>query len=401
MILNRMAAAAIATKKLGRQWRFLRLEQQPLLFCLLLLLTRTSLALSSSSSSGTGNGLAKVAVIGTTGRLGRQLVQQLSSLGLETRCLLRHDLTQDNENDGDGGVVQSLADATTSKQVATYLNTLPGVQMIQGDVADVDSLRRLLLLNKNGESTDCVDACFAVYGAVMPKPFYKGLFPQLLFKEDSDPLHPKQVNYKGVQNILTVLQECKKNKPIRLVRITGKGETPWSIFSILINALGGMAKAWNYEAEQLIRSSNSNIDYTIIRPGILNDTVDEAEGAATLGFLDNGGDLPVTAVSYAQIANLVIDVAKRDNCQRATITAMNIKKPASTSTGSGDKNGKDEKVVVYQTLDQVQPDSRTFPATLLQEHKRAARVGGIAIIVTTLLLANLVASLVLRLFGFS
>ena len=32
----------------------------------------------------------KVAVTGTTGRLGRQAVQILSSKGIQTRCLLRH-----------------------------------------------------------------------------------------------------------------------------------------------------------------------------------------------------------------------------------------------------------------------------------------------------------------------
>jgi len=37
------------------------------------------------------------------------------------------------------------------------------------------------------------------------------------------------------------------------VRITGS-EKPWNIFSIIINGLGGMAKAWNYEGERLLRA---------------------------------------------------------------------------------------------------------------------------------------------------
>lgn len=44
----------------------------------------------------------------------------------------------------------------------------------------------------------------------------------------------------------------------------GKGEDPWSVFSILINGLGSMAKAWNYEGEQLLRSCK-DVDYTIVR----------------------------------------------------------------------------------------------------------------------------------------
>lgn len=399
----------MTTTPSSRRMMIHRLAQP--LFCLVLLLAHTSFALSTSTST---TGLSKVAVIGTTGRLGRQVIQQLSSMGIQTRCLLRHDLTQ--EADDVVVVVNSLQEATTSKQVAAYLKTLPGVEMIPGDVTDIDSLRRLLL--SEADMDGCVDACLAVHGAGMPKPFFKGLFPAWF--PESDPRHPKQINYHGVQNILTVLQECNNNKnnknnknhqqSVRLVRITGKGETPWSIFSILINAFGGMAKAWNYEAEQLIRTqaANNNIDYTIIRPGILKDTVETndkketttaaaaAASPPTLGFKDNGGDLPVTAVSYQQIANLVIDVAMRDNCKRATITAMNIKQPSSSKDGDDD-----DSALQYQTLDQVQPDSRTFPTTLLQESKRAARVGGIVIIVFTMFMANLVASLVLRLFGFS
>ena len=44
-----------------------------------------------------------------------------------------------------------------------------------------------------------------------------------------------------------------------------EGETPWSIFSILINLLGSHAKTWNYEGERLLRASD--VDYTIVRPG--------------------------------------------------------------------------------------------------------------------------------------
>ena len=54
----------------------------------------------------------------------------------------------------------------------------------------------------------------------------------------------------------------------RIVRITGRGEAPWSIFSILINGLGSMAKMWNYEGELLLRAC-ADVDYTIIRPGVM------------------------------------------------------------------------------------------------------------------------------------
>lgn len=129
-----------------------------------------------------------------------------------------------------------------------------------------------------------------------------------------------------------------------------------------------MAKGWNYEAEQLIRS-NSNIDYTIIRPGIMKEVV-ENEDSLTLGLRDNGGELKVSAVSYGRIADLVIQAIQKDNCKRCTVTAMNV-----AASGDGDA----------QTLDQLRPDTRQFPDSLIAEHKRAARFGGLTILLVTFL----------------
>jgi hypothetical protein len=325
------------------------------IFSLLVCLIQTALAFSSINPT-------KVAVIGTTGQLGREAIQQLSKQGIGTRCLLRHDISSVTPP-------ASLDEAETSAQVAAYLAMLPGVEMVQGDVCNKDSLQSLV---------QDTNACLALYGALVPKPFFKALFP--IWYPESDPKHPKQVNYEGVKNLLQVLTDSSTCN--RLVRITGKGETPWSIFSILINAFSGMAKGWNYEAEELIRTSA--IDYTIIRPGIMKVSIDE--DAPTLGLKDNGGELKVSAVSYSQIADLAIEVASRDNCQRSTVTAMNV--PA-------DADDQD-----FLTLDQIRADTRDFPATLLAEHKKAARVGGLAIIFVTLLMANGVAALVGKLLAF-
>lgn len=304
----------------------------------------------------------KVAVIGTTGKLGRETVVQLSKAGIAAKCLLRHDISSTPPP-------ASLEQATSSAEVAAYLQTLPGVEMVQGDVSDVASLRNLV--------ADC-DACLALYGAVAPKPLLKGLFP--LWYPESSPTHPKQINYLGVKNLITVLEEQQQQakKSIPLVRITGKGEDPWSFFSILINALGGIAKGWNYEAEQLLRKSS--VDYRILRPGIMTDSVERER----LGVLDNGRDLPVAAVSYQQMGQLVLDMIRRDNCRRSTVTAMNIKDDSTS----------------FQTLNQVESDSRDFPKSLIDEHKKAARVGGLSMIALTLFLARFVAWSVGKVFGF-
>ena len=64
------------------------------------------------------------------------------------------------------------------------------------------------------------------------------------------PFHPtdlyKQVNYEGV---LGLIEACRAKGCRRIVRITGKGEDPKGFFSVLLNLLGSMAKAWNYEGE--------------------------------------------------------------------------------------------------------------------------------------------------------
>jgi NAD(P)H-binding len=341
-----------------------------------LALCNVSLALSTASEAGLLPLPKKVAVIGTTGRLGRQAILQLSRQGIAARCLLRQ-----SPSSLPSPPPKSLAQATSSSQVAAYLQTLPGVELIVGDVTDPASLATLL---------DGTTACLALYGATAPKPFVKSLLlPQIFYPEDVDQNHPKQVNYVGVQNILRAMQQSATCK--HLVRITGKGEDPWSIFSILINALGGIAKGWNYEAEQWIRTTcqtaDSNLSYTIIRPGIMKEAVDGTTTEAPLCVLDNGGDLPVSAVSYAQIANLAIAVTRRPNCRRATITAMSSP-PASTND---DNDTTAVRRTRSYTLDEVQPDTRSFPTSLIKQHKQAARVGGLAILgLLTLMIATAV-----------
>lgn len=60
----------------------------------------------------------RVAVTGTTGRLGREAVQLLSSKGIPTNCLLRHSI--------DSTIKPSIAKDASSAQVASYLSSLPG-----------------------------------------------------------------------------------------------------------------------------------------------------------------------------------------------------------------------------------------------------------------------------------
>jgi hypothetical protein len=115
-------------------------------------------------------------------------------------------------------------------------------------------------------------------------------------------------------------------------------EDPYGIFSILINMLGTMAKAWNYEGEELLQQSGLN--YTIVRPSIMGPKPCPGKVKA---LKDNGQDLPMSRVSYNQIANLAVECLDYDNTAKSTLTAMNV------------EDGKGEET--YAPLfKQVQPD---------------------------------------------
>lgn len=218
--------------------------------------------------------------------------------------------------------------------------------MIEGDATDLNSCKKLV--------KGC-DAVLALHGPVKPPPL-QSLFCLL---PESDPKHSKSVNYVAIQNLIDAAKEEPKCK--RIVRITGKGESPTQFFTVLINMLGNMAKAWNYEGEQLLR--DSGVDYTIIRPGVMSKTTDTKPEDKVLALADNGGDLPVTAVSFSQIAGLCIDCLDYPNASKSTLTAMNVVEP-----GSGESS-------YAPLLAKVKPDSRKFPKSLLVEHKKGARTG--------------------------
>jgi hypothetical protein len=325
-------------------------------------LTASSSNPATTTKSGgkfPNSGIQKVAVIGSTGRLGYATVQQLSQNGIATRCLIRPTSTATN------------GDSTKSARIA-QLQALPGVELVPGDITDPSSLVRLI---------DGTVACYALHGPTVPKPFLKAFFPW--WYKETDVNHPKQINYIGIQTLLSVMTHnsttCK-----HLIRITGKGETPWSIFSILINTLGGIAKGWNYEGEQFIRNQ-TEIRYTIVRPGVMQPIETLPLDGNVLGLRDNGNDMKVSVVSYTQIAQLLRQVLLYENCFRTTLTAMNVPVVASPHSISHHAGGDPTTTTTtttmsYQTIAQVQPDTRAFPPSLIAEHKKAARVGGISML---------------------
>eukprot|EP00977_Amphora_coffeiformis_P003120 scaffold581_cov169-Amphora_coffeaeformis.AAC.10 len=295
----------------------------------------------------------QVAVIGATGRLGRQAVQQLVDRGIKCKLLLRQE---------PASRVPSNIDKESSKEdVGAYLANLKGVSVVRGDIGTPGPLQQLL--------QGC-DACLALYGATRRSKI-SDLWKNVA---DEDPNHAKQVNYVGIMNLL---EACQSAGCRRLVRITGKGEDPTGFISVLINMFGSMAKAWNYEGERALRSQIA-VNYTIIRPGLMGE--DGPEGNV-FALKEDGGDLATAKVRYSDIANLCIDCLAYDNTSRATLTAM--------TTENGAPSWK-------PLLEKVQPDRRTFPDDMLERHYAAVRktvLGlGTFAVVTLAIIAQLILS---------
>ena len=157
----------------------------------------------------------RVAVIGGTGRLGRLAVQQLVEQGKKVKLLSRKPPLQSDD----------------------ALNQLEAVSVVSGSVQDAKSLETLV--------EDC-QACLALFGSTRNSKL-------------SDLFAKNIQSHRGRRK-----KGCK-----RIVRITGKGEDPTGFFTVLMNLLGSMAKAWNYKGELALRGQ-SYIEYTIICPGVIN-----------------------------------------------------------------------------------------------------------------------------------
>jgi len=156
--------------------------------------------------------------------------------------------------------------------------------------------------------------------------------------------------------------------------VTGKGEDPWSIFSILINGLGSLAKAWNYEGEQLLRACK-DIDYTIVRPGVMGRV--ETLEPNSLVLADNGGDLKVSSITYDAVASLCIEALDYPNAARTTLCAMTVPSGEGASSWA-------------PILSKVSKDTRAFRTDLLPEHMKAVRFGAAAGLGITAVLTALV-----------
>lgn len=278
-------------------------------------------------------------------------MQLLASRGIPCKMLLRKPVPP-------GPAPTELTAKSTKEETSAFLASLPNVDVVEGDVSNADSMKELL--------DDCT-SCLALFGATRTSKI-SDIWTN---PEENDPTHAKNINYRGVANIIEAAKASKKCK--RIVRITGKGESPNSLFSVLINLLGGMAKAWNYQGELLLRDQD-DVDYTIIRPGVMSE---EGPTGKVLTLADDGGDLPVAKIRYADIASLCVECLAYPNAARSTLTAM------TTDEGEGEAS--------YETLlASVQSDRRVFPTDMLEQSRAAVKKAAIGLAVGALFFFSIV-----------
>ena len=145
----------------------------------------------------------QVAVIGTTGKLARKTIELLSQNNISCKCLLRHNLLASPQNSSLSSSTLSSTN-NSSEQVASYLSSLPNVQMIPGDLQDVNSLTNLF--------QDC-DAVLSLQGPSRPNPI-QSLLPFLVSQKN--PNHGYMVNYIGTKNVIDAVKRTNSVK--RIVR---------------------------------------------------------------------------------------------------------------------------------------------------------------------------------------
>lgn len=379
----------------------------PLLVLLLLVLLAAHEAHALSSPSNTNTNVPRVAVLGATGRLGSETVLQLLQQQIPVSVLVRSSSVDKldpiiRNHPGvtvfEGDLLAPLSsDTSKSKSCYTDATSLPSDQLVR--------------------CLEGCSVCISCYGATRKTKPTDWLGSALLSDanafvdraEDTDPIHAKQLNYRATLALVKACQAQNENNdatatPVKhVIRITGKGEDPTSIFSVLLNGLGSFCKLWNYQGEVALR--NSGLSYTIFRPGVMVDELkplkDNDKNKNKIRYLklagNGGNDLAVSPVTRGQIAELLVALATDDaneNRRKVTLAAMNVVEEeaaaaAATATADNDTTSISSQIAALSN------DSRDFPASLEAEHKSAVRafvrkivgvlVGGLALAVAALL----------------
>lgn len=305
---------------------------------------------------------SKVAVLGATGQLGGQTIRECLERQIPVRCLVR---------------------PSSVEKIPEEFTKCPLFEVVTGDIlAETSSKEGVFDDDSIAPSTElvkCLEGCGSVvacYGATR-KTKLTDLFKS---PEDTDPTHAKQINYRSMIALVIACKAVNQkagSKIGHIVRITGKGEEPSSIFTVLLNGLGSFCKAWNYQGEVFLRTSladDDSIGYTIVRPGIMKPADDKTsyEDDDLVLADDGGNDLKVTAVTYTQMANLLVELATSAVDGRISAKNKNHKVTLASMNPSDDDDTKGTTSLV-EKIAALKNDRREFPKSLVAEHKAAVK----------------------------
>ena len=229
----------------------------------------------------------KILVIGASGRVGNEIVNQLIRDGTkkDIRILLRN------------------------PKESSKFGEFPrdGVEIFEGDILDDLSLLK---------ATENVSVVIDVHGA---KRFSK--FSDIFKPTPTDLTHPYHVNYQGT---LKLLKAMKTNNVKKIIRITGALVNREPLRNPLIsmfNILLSRSPKWHEQSEIAIR--NSGIKYTVLRPPGLKKEPPASETCRHL-FLENGDNAAkstIGKISITDVSRLCV-IASCDPAQLENSTAI-------------------------------------------------------------------------------
>lgn len=212
--------------------------------------------------------MAPVAVLGAGGQTGAECVSALEQQGTAVRAVVRD-----------------------PAKYASTLGARKGVEVVAGDVGNVQSLRGAL------------QGCSGVIYAASGSGFWSA----------------KEVDCQGVANVAAV---CKEQGGQQVVLVSSCLVSPhnrWHPIRILLNNVRWSLMDYKYKGEELLRKSG--VPYTVVRPGGLSN---DPPGQANL--LVAQGDTMSGKVSRADVA--AVCVAALTDPAAKNVTLELVSKPA-------------------------------------------------------------------------
>eukprot|EP00591_Stephanopyxis_turris_P006218 CAMPEP_0195525474 /NCGR_PEP_ID=MMETSP0794_2-20130614/25964_1 /TAXON_ID=515487 /ORGANISM="Stephanopyxis turris, Strain CCMP 815" /LENGTH=406 /DNA_ID=CAMNT_0040655953 /DNA_START=82 /DNA_END=1302 /DNA_ORIENTATION=- len=236
-----------------------------------------------------------ILVVGSTGRVGRKVVEKLLSKNIPVRAFAR-----DYEK-----AVSVFGDDYARGRGSPLDITI-------GDINNPDELERAV--------RGC-DSVISVSHTVRTSKLLDLLLPWRLFRHDvsgwcgSDKSHPYHTNYMGQ---LRLIRLAEKHELKKIVRVTDLyvGLPASGFVSVLSNAARSMT--FRYHALLEVALRNSTVPHVVLRPGDLSD--EERDTETTSLQIEPSGTLPSPSlIGRSDLASLAIEACQSTDPQNYTL----------------------------------------------------------------------------------